>query len=273
MLYIDPNTEEALRENWRTCNFDADPLLRLKTATGKTVGLLHLMDDAIYGLFHRNEASPILTGVPTADLDRRILEGSLALTRIADHEPQYPLSVYSSASKNADCIVEDLNALTIASEQFERTPDLREPYMLKLFSVQCLQGEYKENVVTLLGVALDDALTRAVRHAQDSSDWKTTCENGPIFIGEASETINQTAIEPEHKLLPIPSKFRELGEPPTATVVIENGQVHAVDVCGKPCRIVVNDYDQSSVVGTVPFDAKTDDAGRPYVASYWGDWN
>ncbi len=272
MEIFNAKDEDELRENWRAKKIDAPPRVKLVTPDGRTRGLINVLDTLAFGYFQAKENAPVFGAFDLRALAQSIDEGRVQVTTIPEARPEYDLSAYIFASRKAGWIVEDLTELAIAEEEFEREPDLRTANQLQPFSVQCVQAEYRDCIVSVLACSADDACRNAIASADLSDEWRPISEYRRPFVSKAVSGIGADPEEGAAGQLHIPLIFSETGAPPLIEITLRDGRIENVEFDKKPARVIIRDYDQNSLVDNAPLEHGVDDEGASFIDSYWGDW-
>lgn len=140
---------------------------------------------------------------------------------------------------------------------------------MTVWTVECGCAVYDYARVTVEADTLDKALAKAVEAAGDSSEWTSRDQCGPIHVDAAAQGADVEPWRDFRSVLPIPARFTEQGEPPLVVVVMEGGAIHDVTFEGRPCRVLIRDYD---VEGGELEDCESDPEGRAALTFRYGPW-
>ena len=140
---------------------------------------------------------------------------------------------------------------------------------MTVWTVECGCAAYDYAVVVVEADTLDEALTKAVEGAGDSSDWTSRDQCGPVHVDAVAPGRDVRPWRNGRSVLPIPDRFTEDGEPPLVVVVMDGGAIHDVTFEGRPCRVLIRDYDVES---GEPEDCEPDPEGRPALTFRYGPW-
>lgn len=274
MKIIPDDMKALLLANWERGDPDCAPLLRLLRENGRTFALVNTMNgddhETVYGLFEFQSGKAVLGRESLETLDVEIAADRFRVHYIPTGERNWPLSAYCFAARHAKQIVDDADALNQAETKLKQNPGERLQHQFRAISVQCVYPAYYEQVVSVLADAIDDGLDHAIEFADSRDSWKSCDDCGLTFITAAAVGLDTDPWLAGEKRLAVPSQFTERGSPPTAIVTIRGGVAQSVDFDGRPCRVIVRDYDCDAVEGLGAIEHNEDEAGNPYTESIWG---
>ena len=248
MTWLTNEMTERLSANWRSEEFDAAPVVRVKHHDGTTFALLNCLHgdapDVAYGLFTNAEV-PYLGDLYRSDILND--DGFCWLVfELIDDEPAHPLSDYARASIEYGRLTEDATLLNNARQFFARQPERRDEYQFKPFSVWCCQPQETFACVSALGATVTSAIAAAIGCANETHGWLSADRGLAPFATWATHGLGKAPGSERRSPIKIPDLMTKSGPDRIVTLELKDGQIDNVTVSKGGVRVVVKDYDANA---------------------------